>query len=261
MGWRLAGALQVLRAECNAAAPGRSKAADGTIGDSAHAASRSDHNPNQAGVVCALDVTHDPDNGADCHVWAEQVRSSGHPAFKYVIFAGRIASRSRGGEWRPYTGSNPHRSHMHVSVGEGGDGRSTGPVDDTSAWGIINLGDVPVVQPEAPVQDAAPTDDGSRPAPPFPLPDGSYFGPQGGPDESVSGYHSHREDLRAWQQRMADRRWSITADGFYGRKGDTEPSQSETGRVAMAFQTEKGLVVDGLIGPNTWRAAWELPIT
>lgn len=258
MGWRLAESLKVLRAECNAAAPDRSKRADGTIGDSAHAASRSDHNPNQAGVVCALDVTHDPDSGADCHAWAEKVRTSGHPALKYVIFAGRIASRSKGGEWRPYTGSNPHRSHMHVSVGEGPDGRSTGPYDDAGGWGVTATAPA---QPETPAQDAAPADDGARPAPPFPLPDGSYFGPERGPDESVSGYHGNGEGLAAWQQRMADRRWAITVDGFYGKRGHTEPAQSETGRVAMAFQAEKGLTVDGLIGPVTWAAAWELPIT
>jgi peptidoglycan hydrolase-like protein with peptidoglycan-binding domain len=89
-------------------------------------------------------------------------------------------------------------------------------------------------------------------APAFPLPAGWYFGPKEGPQESVSGYYSHREDLRTWQQRMADRGWIITPDGLYG---------PETASTAREFQAEKGLEVDGLIGVNTWTAAWTAPIT
>ncbi len=97
-------------------------------------------------------------------------------------------------------------------------------------------------------------------APPFPLPRGSYFGPEGGPRGSVSGYHSNREHLRYWQQRMRDRGWDITPDGLYGRKGDRIP-QGQTADVARAFQRRKGLVADGLIGPATWDAAWTAPLT
>ncbi|MBM3716231.1 MAG: hypothetical protein FJW64_10975 [Actinobacteria bacterium] len=89
-------------------------------------------------------------------------------------------------------------------------------------------------------------------APAFPLPSGCYFGPKEGPRESVSGYFSHREDLRRWQQRMADRGWPIKPDGLYG---------DQTGDIAEAFQTEKGLVVDRKIGPSTWAAAWTSPVT
>ncbi len=72
------------------------------------------------------------------------------------------------------------------------------------------------------------------------------------PTRSVSGYYSHREDLRTWQQRMKDRGWRIDADGLYG---------PETARVARGFQSEKGLTADGLIGPDTWDAAWTSPLT
>lgn len=97
--------------------------------------------------------------------------------------------------------------------------------------------------------------------PPFPLPAGSYFGPEGGPAESVSGWHGNARDLARWQQKMKDRGREIDVDGYYGRIGDTTPEQSETGRVALAFQKEKGLKADGLIGPDTWKAAWEAPVT
>lgn len=89
-------------------------------------------------------------------------------------------------------------------------------------------------------------------APDYPLPSGYYFGPKSGPVCSVSGYYSHREDLRTWQQRMADRGWTIDADGLYG---------DQTADVARKFQSEKGLEVDGKIGPQTWAAAWTEPIT
>ena len=59
-------------------------------------------------------------------------------------------------------------------------------------------------------------------------------------------------DIRTWQQRMKDRGWSITADGIYG------PTSAD---VCRQFQQEKGLVVDGIVGPVTWSAAWSSPVT
>lgn len=141
-GWRLARSLETLRAEVNTIAPGRSKASDGTIGDAAHQSGASDHNPNSAGVVCAIDLTHDPDHGADMHRIAEHIRTRRHPALKYVIWNRRIASASSGWAWRTYTGSNPHTKHMHVSVGTGPDGKSAGPYDNTSPWGLAEEEDM-----------------------------------------------------------------------------------------------------------------------
>lgn len=89
-------------------------------------------------------------------------------------------------------------------------------------------------------------------APRFPLPAGSYFGPRAGSVKSVSGYFSHQADLKVWQKRMAARGWVIAVDGFYG---------PQTEAVCKAFQAEKHLTVDGLIGPATWTAAFDLPIT
>lgn len=143
-GWRVARSLEVLRAEINQAAPGRSTASDGAIGDTAHAASDSDHNPNAQDVVCARDFTHDPGDGADMHRISRRIVAVSPPALKYVIWNRRIWSRSRASEgWRRYTGSNPHTKHMHVSVGRGPDGHSTGPYDDTSPWGIASGAPIP----------------------------------------------------------------------------------------------------------------------
>ncbi|ACY97921.1 MULTISPECIES: GH25 family lysozyme [Thermomonospora] len=62
----------------------------------------------------------------------------------------------------------------------------------------------------------------------------------------------HGQDVRRWQARMRERGWRIAADGWYGPASE---------RVCRAFQAEKGLAVDGVVGPVTWRAAWEAPIT
>lgn len=91
--------------------------------------------------------------------------------------------------------------------------------------------------------------------PKFPLPKGHYFGPESGPVSSVSGYHGNRGHLARWQRRMIERGWGLGRYGADGRYGD------DTRRVARAFQTEKGLHVDGLIGAMTWRAAWIEDVT
>jgi hypothetical protein len=149
-GWRVARSLDVLLDEINSIAPGRSKASDGAIGDRAHAASASDHNPNNANVVCARDFTHDPGSGADMDRISRRIVAILPPALKYIIWDRRIWSRSRAADgWRPYSGSNPHTRHMHVSVGEGPDGHSTGPYDDSSPWGLRASGGT-VQRPQKP---------------------------------------------------------------------------------------------------------------
>lgn len=57
---------------------------------------------------------------------------------------------------------------------------------------------------------------------------------------------------RKWQKRMKDRGWILEVDGMYG---PISKSKCE------AFQREKGLQVDGIVGPVTWKATWEAPIT
>lgn len=139
--WRVAASLEILRAEINNLAPTRSTKSDGAIGDKAHRASASDHNPNDESVVCARDFTHDPGARADMHRISRRIVAVLPPALKYVIWNKQIWSRARASEgWRPYSGSNPHTKHMHVSVGRGPDGDSTGPYDDTSPWGVLATG-------------------------------------------------------------------------------------------------------------------------
>jgi len=53
--------------------------------------------------------------------------------------------------------------------------------------------------------------------------------------------------VRQWQERMRERGWSIAVDGLYG------PSSA---RICRQFQQEKGLAVDGIVGPDTWAATF-----
>lgn len=114
---RIARSLAKLRDQINARHPERSKLSDGWIGDSAHQATKSDHNPNAQGVVTALDITHDPAHGVDTWRMAEVLRQTKDPRIKYVISNGRIfSSVVDPWQWRPYTGANKHAHHIHVSV-------------------------------------------------------------------------------------------------------------------------------------------------
>lgn len=131
--WRLAYSLDQLRSEINARWPARNKASDGTIGDPAHAATASDHNPNPAGVVCALDITHDPTDGPDIETLGRQLAAHPHRDCKYVIFNRKIVSRNYQWAIRVYKG-DPHTNHIHVSVGTGPDGQSQQPYDDRIPW-------------------------------------------------------------------------------------------------------------------------------
>ncbi len=124
--WVVDKGLYKLRDQINAAAPGRSKASDGFIGDTAHQATESDHNPehppppgNPDNQVDAGDFTHDPAHNADMGIVSEAIRRSKDPRVAYVIYNRRIYSGNVGSRpwaWREYLGSDPHTGHMHISV-------------------------------------------------------------------------------------------------------------------------------------------------
>lgn len=59
-------------------------------------------------------------------------------------------------------------------------------------------------------------------------------------------------DVATWQRRMRTRGWTIAVDGVYG------PQSRD---VCTAFQQEKGLDPDGVVGPVTWEVSWTAPIT
>jgi hypothetical protein len=112
-------AKSVLR-QATALRPMRKKASDGLLPSKAHLAQspNSDHN-----TGFAVDLTHDPKNGINCHEVYEHLKSD--KRVKYLIFKGKIWSAEKGD--REYTGSNPHNKHIHISIKD-----NSG--NDTSPW-------------------------------------------------------------------------------------------------------------------------------
>lgn len=137
--WRVAEALIQLRNQVNEKFPDRSKAADGTIGDAAHASRSSDHNPwvkdGHMGIVTGMDLTHDPLHGLDSEHLAECLRTSRDPRLKYVISNRKIAAFDHENfTWRPYHGKNAHNHHCHISVKP-----AQVYYDDKKVWNIDHL--------------------------------------------------------------------------------------------------------------------------
>src|SRR5215471_9842407 len=83
-------------------------------------------------------------------------------------------------------------------------------------------------------------------APPFPYPSNHYLGQPSSDPCCHSGYYGgvDNTNVKTWQRQMAARGWNIgSVDGMFG------PTSSN---IARQFQQEKGLSVDGLVGPQTW---------
>lgn len=112
----LAPSLMQLRNEINALWPKRDKSSDGWVGDTAHAARKSDHNPDwdNGGIIRAIDIDED---GID----AERVLRHIMRDFRtnYVIYEGKIYQRVNDFAARNYIGANAHTKHIHVSIMHG----------------------------------------------------------------------------------------------------------------------------------------------
>lgn len=206
---RLAEALKVLRAQVDARWPGRHTDSDGWIGDEAHQHRISDHDPDDNGVVTAIDITHDPRSGCDSYALADVLVAARDPRVKYIISNHRICSSEVAPwKWRDYHGINPHDHHVHISVID-----VPRLYDDVKPWNL----------------DA-------RPMPPPTLlvvvPPTLREGAEG----------SAVMDL---QRALAAMSIAIRVDGVFG---------SATRMAVRTFQKSRGLVADGVVGPQTWAA-------
>lgn len=146
-------ACKALLLQASARWPRRSRASDGICPSPLHTKANptSDHE-----LGNAADLTHHPAGGCDAHAWADDLRRRQDPRVKYVISRGRIASSYAVGDWaqwawRPYTGDNPHDSHVHVSIW-------ASDRDDTSRWFVDPPVPSPVPTP-SPIHLTPPEDD------------------------------------------------------------------------------------------------------
>jgi hypothetical protein len=116
-----------LRDQINNAYPDRDKSSDGWVADARHlAAGTSDHIPDSAGWVRALDLDRDLSGKSKPDLMpylANQLRSLAKfdRRISYIIFAGKIASRKSLWRFIKYRGINPHEKHLHVSFTKNGD--------------------------------------------------------------------------------------------------------------------------------------------
>ena len=259
MSWRVANSLGAtgtagLLGEINASAPNRSKASDGGIGDPAHSARTSDHNPCDChDVVCARDFTHDPAGGFDSYAFADWlarrvVASPPEARVKYIISNKRICSGQGQsyppGVWRPYTGSNPHTKHAHVSVRHG-----PSLFDDEAPWGWA--ADVPapappplpaLAEPALPVPTAFPAA-----VPPYPLAAGHWYGPESSDPKNHSGFYAvDRPWIRYLVLLLAARGWAFVEDADHFSTAFREQ--------VVSFQRYAGIADDGLVGHETFSA-------
>jgi hypothetical protein len=83
-----------------------------------------------------------------------------------------------------------------------------------------------------------------NPPPPPPPPSGPPFP---GRLMSRTSPMMHGDDVRQVQARLRERGWTIDVDGWFGPQTDD---------IVRQFQRNHGLVVDGIVGPITWRALW-----
>jgi hypothetical protein len=116
-----------LRDQINNAYPDRDKSSDGWVADARHlAAGTSDHIPDSAGWVRALDLDRDLSGKSKPDIMpylANQLRTlaKSDRRVSYIIFAGKIASKKSLWRFIKYRGINPHDKHMHVSFTKNGD--------------------------------------------------------------------------------------------------------------------------------------------
>lgn len=188
------------------------------LGDASHRQRASDHNPDSAGRVHAIDVMYSVGAKASAVVKA----CKGRPDLAYVIHNRTIWSASYGWRARRYTGTDPHTNHVHIS------GQHTTRARQTTThlkWGTAPAPTRPATTPT------------TSKAPPF-------------PGEMKRG--SRGAGVKTFQTKLKSRGWNITADGQFG---------PQTERVVRAFQKQKGLQVDGKVGPKTWNAIWNSRIT
>jgi hypothetical protein len=122
----VAGGL-TLRNQINKRWPSRDKRSDGWLGDSAHQARVSDHNPDKQGWVHAIDIDHNmgPAGPARQGETAEELANQliklaregkDNGRLKYVVYNNRIASGTHKNEfWTWRKGNWGHTQHIHVS--------------------------------------------------------------------------------------------------------------------------------------------------
>jgi hypothetical protein len=175
--------------------------------------------------VLALDIM--PGGAKDWRQVGEQIvadRNAGKPGtewIKYLNYTDR-SNTCWHASWQPGYARRPSSDTGHIHISA-----RTDHVDAHTGYDPVT-------------GDTAPQPESTKTAPAYP----GY----------VLGYNPNRYDanVKTIQAQLRARGWPLVADGYFG---------AATLSVVKAFQAEKHLGVDGLIGPRTWAAAWLAPVT
>ena len=189
------------------------------LGDTSHRRRKSDHNPDGYGRVYAIDVMYNVGSKASAVVKA----CVGRWDLAYIIHNRTIWSKAYGWRARRYTGSDPHRNHVHISGVHATSARNR---RTHLSWG----GAKPVTsKPAAPAKPVA--------VPKYP---------------GLMKRGSKGAGVRTAQAKLKARGWTIAVDGIFG------PGME---RVVKLFQKDKHLPVSGVLYQQTWNALWRSKVT
>lgn len=151
--WILTLGLQNLRRQVDAVFPDRDRTSDGTIGDAAHQAETSGHNPDDTPgsrpewngdpdsvpEVRAWDMDSDLSEGVTAQELVDHVRAlpGVSSVIRYLIYNRTMYHVSTGFAPKPYTGASAHTEHVHFS------GAYTQAADNNTSYNY-RLEEIPV---------------------------------------------------------------------------------------------------------------------
>lgn len=255
MSYYLAPSLKQLRDEIDAAHPGRDKSSDGWIGDAAHNARKSDHNPDwdSRGVVRAIDV-----DISDIDVNKLMAVLKNDSRVNYFIYNWSIYGAPSFAK-RRYTGSNGHTKHIHVSI------KHSASAERAGAWGYSGGTVKPVGNTKPKPAPAKPKGTDENRSIQTAL---KAMGLNVGVIDGVNG-SMQKAAVKAFQKHhnlVQDGNWGpVTQKAFtlnkavqsalksegYTKQGIDGYYGDQTAANVRDFQRRVGLAQDGLAGPKT----------
>lgn len=220
MSFYCAESLMALKGEIDSLYPRRDSSSDGWIGDTSHAARKSDHNPDYSrnGVVRARDFDKDGIPIDKIVAYIVKRGQAGDARLKngaYLIYNGVIWSAAYGWRGRAYSGPNPHTGHFHLSVTN-----EKRWYDSVVGWGLKAA-----LTPPKPAVVVAPKVD--VPA-------------------SVTNRTPLIEEGSKWVNAVKEIQTLLGAEDPNGIFGPTLT------KLVKEFQARNGLKADGVVGPQTW---------
>jgi hypothetical protein len=233
----------------------------GTIGDNRHLTKDrpEDHTPFSSTAwpddlpgywVCAIDL--EDESGLEDAI-LEGARAGNMPWLKYANLHGRNYHCRDG--FKSSTDSSDD-NHIHLSA-------RSDHLDTALAADWINH--KPGGKPSKPAEGApAPGPDVA-----FPLDADHWFGADDGTDRSHAGLGERKTNgkldrtwIKTWASQLGNRGWSIgKGKTWLNRYGNDGKFGDEYDALTRAFQRDQGLSADAQVGPRTWNAAYDNPVT